>query len=176
MTGSSPRVRSRLYLRGLRPRGSGIISACAEQTWPNRLRNPVYRDHLRVCGADCTSLLNTVSSSGSSPRVRSRREPDPAEGERHGIISACAEQTTRSCSASCVSRDHLRVCGADLRISCRLPGSYGSSPRVRSRLFRAFLHAPVAGIISACAEQTSPFKMGFSGSRDHLRVCGADLP
>ena len=50
--GSSPRVRSRRQHAHRRTGHRGIISACAEQTDVFRVGNHLYRDHLRVCGAD----------------------------------------------------------------------------------------------------------------------------
>ena len=50
----------------------------------------------------------------------------------------------------------------------------GSPPRVRSRLLGVDLGARVAGITSACAEQTGGATELPICPRDHLRVCGAD--
>ena len=71
----------------------GIISACAERT-PAAPSSPKDQwDHLRVCGADPSSLVCMEKFTGSSPRVRSGlgRVGDAAVGRR--IISACAERT-----------------------------------------------------------------------------------
>ena len=73
-----------------------------------------------------------------------------------------------------MSRDHLRVCGADLYILYTLSFGNGSPPRVRSRLGDD-LHALMqGGITSACAEQTGSGANARFPPRDHLRVCGAD--
>ncbi len=131
-------------------------------------------DHLRVCGADLPLSLVVGPNSGSSPRVRSRpvQSVDEVGGDR--IISACAEQTRSSRLATVRSRDHLRVCGADIRVlPARLPRQ-GSSPRVRSRRGQRRHHHPQPGIISACAEQTGRSDRRRPSGSDHLRVCGAD--
>ena len=73
-----------------------------------------------------------------------------------------------------LSPDHLRVCGADANTRLSEPDQLGSSPRVRSRLHGRVDERLEHRIISACAEQTSFFEMNLNGSRDHLRVCGAD--
>ena len=66
------------------------------------------------------------------------------------------------------------MCGADVEAVIEAIHVHGSSPRVRSRpVFRAAL-TRICGIISACAEQTTPRSSSNRGSRDHLRVCGAD--
>ena len=132
--GSSPRVRSRrLRAAGSRVR-RGIISACAEQTPPRWLTLSVIWDHLRVCGADDTSITNDGTATGSSPRVRSRLVLTVLLRAGRGIISACAEQTRPNSSLGRSPRDHLRVCGADYGPNGDVARILGSSPRVRSRL------------------------------------------
>ena len=94
-TGSSPRVRSRRRERADPHHRSGIISACAEQTYSRRSRDKTRRDHLRVCGADPMLSIASPAVWGSSPRVRSRHIDFAARILFRGIISACAEQTVR---------------------------------------------------------------------------------
>ena len=107
--------------------------------------------------------------------MRSRRAFGKPGHVRHGIISACAEQTTPPLELRGRSWDHLRVCGADGQDGPTVPYETGSSPRVRSRLRDAVNQALNNGIISACAEQTAPTPWGSCAAGDHLRVCGADL-
>ena len=175
-TGSSPRVRSRLYGRPLACGVGGIISACAEQTTSVSALRTSRRDHLRVCGADRTCRLVLRQVLGSSPRVRSRRPLHPQHHAEHGIISACAEQTPTSRRVSGSTWDHLRVCGADSPTLAHAFGNLGSSPRVRSRRHVDYQRRDGHGIISACAEQTSPDSSAPCRPGDHLRVCGADTP
>ena len=172
--GSSPRVRSR-RIRHIPHHGRrGIISACAEQTIAGRNCRRVRGDHLRVCGADMGAEPMKKPSEGSSPRVRSRRGVVRAHNVPGGIISACAEQTPTPTPNRPNARDHLRVCGADPGLPATPLTRSGSSPRVRSRRFEEGLAEPGAGIISACAEQTSVSSVCSAGCWDHLRVCGAD--
>ena len=70
--------------------------------------------------------------------------------------------------------DHLRVCGADWESRHITRRKAGSSPRVRSRLLLLLCMFLIAGIISACAEQTMTLPTNSLNLRDHLRVCGAD--
>ena len=174
-SGSSPRVRSRHPVREQSIVIVGIISACAEQTAASTSPHAWPWDHLRVCGADFNCEPMTVASSGSSPRVRSRRTTHMGRPRRPGIISACAEQTPQPVRRVGPCGDHLRVCGADgigLGLGHALQGS---SPRVRSRPGTAFQPHPAIGIISACAEQTGLPACTGCWCWDHLRVCGADL-
>ena len=71
----------------------GITSACAEQTSFQHDITLGSWDHLRVCGADLDWIPKYPSTSGSPPRVRSRRPVHVDERAEHGITSACAEQT-----------------------------------------------------------------------------------
>ena len=172
--GSPPRVRSRRHVRRGTADNPGITSACAEQTITQGGSSPANGDHLRVCGADVQQIPPVFEHLGSPPRVRSRpHHPDVAVGAV-GITSACAEQTYGCSPHAKPSKDHLRVCGADGMTSAFLPPQPGSPPRVRSRLQREHGHQMVAGITSACAEQTSLECSRSWSDWDHLRVCGAD--
>ena len=92
--GSPPRVRSRRSERRERADGRGITSACAEQTPCFQAFRSSRWDHLRVCGADTDDDYNGTYSTGSPPRVRSRRGVTRGENGELGITSACAEQTS----------------------------------------------------------------------------------
>ena len=74
------------------------------------------------------------------------------------------------------TRDHLRVCGADILTCAERKPVVGSSPRVRSRPSSSISSEASLGIISACAEQTAADGCGDLLCGDHLRVCGADPP
>ena len=91
--GSPPRVRSRLEADAGGPLRLGITSACAEQTSLSPSWSLLAQDHLRVCGADRLELALHGDDQGSPPRVRSRRPNRSNQRHRHGITSACAEQT-----------------------------------------------------------------------------------
>ena len=126
-----------------------------------------------MCGADSVYRSPLMSTVGSSPRVRSRLDVCNTADGIHGIISACAEQTTPISSRSVAATDHLRVCGADVLFPCGWP-TKGSSPRVRCRRVLGRFQTLPHGIISACAEQTGAITVYHGVIRDHLRVCGAD--
>ena len=154
LDGSSPRVRSRRAVGHSQRAAVGIISACAEQTHGDFLPRVAKRDHLRVCGADIECPESRLGWWGSSPRVRSRHGNVIVDTTGDGIISVCAEQTSHCSTSARFRRDHLRVCGADLRLHRASKLDEGSSPRVRSRPFPPLHDRAVVGIISACAEQT----------------------
>ena len=93
-SGSPPRVRSRHRRRLPWSAGSGITSACAEQTVMGMSLDLAGGDHLRVCGADPCDCTGGTVRSGSPPRVRSRHHRAPRHRQRLRITSACAEQTS----------------------------------------------------------------------------------
>ena len=127
-----------------------------------------------MCGADFSYRPPCFMKPGSSPRVRSGRCGTNCGTCRRGIISACAERTTRSVTCWPWSWDHLRVCGADTNEQRVRPISEGSSPRVRSGLHLRRRRSRPIRIISACAERTASIRNGRLSMWDHLRVCGAD--
>ena len=127
-----------------------------------------------MCGADVPSRSRQAAAAGSSPRVRSRRTVRFKAGRGRGIMSGGAEQTRRWHDVQQATGDHLRVCGADNVTLPELPAPTGSSPRVRSRQDHRQHGRGPAGIISACAEQTSRTAAIRCSTTDHLRVCGAD--
>ena len=127
-----------------------------------------------MCGADTEQKLSFVKREGSSPRVRSRQARSGVQSARHGIISACAEQTFMLSTFRLVDGDHLRVCGADYPNIASELWFDGSSPRVRSRHSEERHQVYGERIISACAEQTECFQYCRPETWDHLRVCGAD--
>ena len=106
--------------------------------------------------------------------MRSRPAEETGAYHRPGITSACAEQTLPPLSCDIVSRDHLRVCGADAAIVNEHTFLPGSPPRVRSRPRCCRTVHPPGRITSACAEQTPGHSNLPREARDHLRVCGAD--
>ena len=111
-----------------------------------------------MCGADPGEPVATAETEESSPRVRSRLDVQPLQRGRHGIISACAEQTTTTTWWAGPPGDHLRVCGADLRLLTPREILEGSSPRVRSGRAYIIVEQGDTGIISACAERTASFR------------------
>ena len=97
-TGLSPRVRSGQDQCELLKPGVRIISACAERTSSYSSYRLMYRDYLRVCGADGNRLEGELRQWGLSPRVRSGRDMQPLGVSPCGIISACAERTPSNVS------------------------------------------------------------------------------
>ena len=92
--GPSPRV------RGKRPRRAGSTCACriiparAGQTLAVRRGSCRRTDHPRACGANIAMITFSVMVSGSSPRVRGKRQRPRKRRARTRIIPARAGQTS----------------------------------------------------------------------------------
>ena len=155
--GSSPRVRGKQIAR-LRFHEQGrIIPARAGQTRACRRCHPPFPDHPRACGANGAQQGKQVGSAGSSPRVRGKR-PCVGIGRRpRRIIPARAGQTMIVRIGLMTVSDHPRACGANMGMTEKLKDKYGSSPRVRGKLWFAIWLVLQIRIIPARAGQTVRF-------------------
>ena len=153
-TGSSPRVRGTQKPATRRVGYTGIIPACAGNTFLINIGDAYTRDHPRVCGEHRLIELFTKALTGSSPRVRGTHNIMAGKKTTTGIIPACAGNTVSKLSYGLAARDHPRVCG-EHKVHERLRRcTPGSSPRVRGT--RQVLQEVrwQVGIIPACAGNT----------------------
>ena len=150
----------------------GIIPACAGNTL-RRLRLVASgRDHPRVCGEHFGARVDRRERRGSSPRVRGTPVVQRFAEIGHGIIPACAGNTSSSRAVASRTWDHPRVCGEHhVPVQEYVPAA-GSSPRVRGT--RAGLRHRMSdpGIIPACAGNTKYCPRRKYADWDHPRVCG----
>ncbi len=94
--GSSPRMRGKHMDDGRHHRRRRIIPAHAGQTRPPT-HGPVIRaDHPRACGANQPLTVAVINTTGSSPRMRGKRDRHDREGRCGRIIPAHAGQTSVS--------------------------------------------------------------------------------
>ena len=172
--GSSPRVRGKPGSCRCSGRHRRIIPARAGQTQWREPEHNAPADHPRACGANSNKGSATVSASGSSPRVRGKRERVGGDGTAMRIIPARAGQTTSRTRTACSTPDHPRACGANHSPVERCSAMSGSSPRVRGKPPLAVsLHGP-RRIIPARAGQTVHTVTPPSKIPDHPRACGAN--
>ena len=131
--GSSPRMRGKRRPRLCMGGPLRIIPAHAGQTrgWsPSRSLCP---DHPRACGANCFPALWFPALTGSSPRMRGKRQRLPQPRCQRRIIPAHAGQTRTADPVVSHRSDHPRACGANvLPEVCRVI-YFGSSPRMRGK-------------------------------------------
>ena len=152
--GSSPRMRGKRVERLLRGLGRRIIPAHAGQTDFVAEFLRVLPDHPRACGANSASRSVTISTVGSSPRMRGKRSQcAPSRGSAR-IIPAHAGQTAVRCHVGDTPTDHPRACGANSGTYDRFEPSTGSSPRMRGKHEHRRLSGNTGRIIPAHAGQT----------------------
>ena len=170
--GSSPHVRGTLNNRARATRVTGIIPACAGNTYVPSVPIGRCRDHPRMCGEHWNRWGTATSSLGSSPHVRGTLMMRPSSGVSAGIIPACAGNTVTKDTDAETYRDHPRMCGEHRRriFSRRL--ARGSSPHVRGTHCRILSNIRRVGIIPACAGNTCGVSCGVVAYRDHPRMCG----
>ena len=72
-------------------------------------------------------------------------------------------------------RDHPRVCGKNIRVSCSDATSLGSHPRVREKQSVICSRISEHRITPACAGKTIGSWDSKRFSQDHTRVCGKNL-
>ena len=134
VAGSSPRMRGTPSWKNMEGEGLRIIPAYAGNTfdWPWLM--DWTRDHPRVCGEHRFYNPQTVSNTGSSPRMRGTRAKQQILLCYVGIIPAYAGNTCSKMAPVAVVRDHPRVCGEHTLTPGLFPPVGGSSPRMRGTL------------------------------------------
>ena len=170
--GSSPRVRGTHVSTVSNVRVTGIIPACAGNTWEQVMTIIDARDHPRVCGEHIAVVILVSFLLGSSPRVRGTRVDLVRKRPRAGIIPACAGNTKIGYHSALRCRDHPRVCGEHVVERRSRRGFKGSSPRVRGTLPPRYPTMICRGIIPACAGNTRYGIREYLKHGDHPRVCG----
>ena len=93
ISGSSPHARGTLRLIILGVGNTGIIPACAGNTFPAH-GCPRYRgDHPRMRGEHLHDICKAINSVGSSPHARGTLKSAKSINVSAGIIPACAGNT-----------------------------------------------------------------------------------
>ena len=132
--GSSPRVRGKPAARRPRPRAGRLIPACAGKTGRRRAWCTRGSAHPRVCGENAPLRCPRSPTTGSSPRVRGKRQSRPPHPDAPGLIPACAGKTHVILRLAGEAGAHPRVCGENLTEQTASAQGQGSSPRVRGKL------------------------------------------
>ena len=155
MPGSSPRLRGTRDQRVLVNGRVGIIPALAGNTCVVAACRPIRRDHPRACGEHFHTLLATLRTPGSSPRLRGTRQVRRGFADHRGIIPALAGNTQREVVPRTLHRDHPRACGEHVFLNLSTLSDMGSSPRLRGTLLACLRAGFLRGIIPALAGNTS---------------------
>ena len=131
-----------------------LIPACAGKTPRTQYRGSECRAHPRVCGENTPFEALTLSSHGSSPRVRGKPAHNAPGGRNSRLIPACAGKTMMPPPPSPPRSAHPRVCGENLPIRMGRAWFTGSSPRVRGKRRGGVGVSDEVGLIPACAGKT----------------------
>ena len=174
--GSSPHVRGARQACDDALQESGIIPACAGSTTVGKTKLLFIWDHPRMCGEHELGDFAAFLDQGSSPHVRGALRQTQRQGQRPGIIPACAGSTPTATRPSREPRDHPRMCGEHFTTTGSPYCSSGSSPHVRGAPTGDLLGVTIGGIIPACAGSTPTATRPSREPRDHPRMCGEHLP
>ena len=152
--GSSPHVRGARQACDDALQESGIIPACAGSTTVGKTKLLFIWDHPRMCGEHELGDFAAFLDQGSSPHVRGALRQTQRQGQRPGIIPACAGSTPTATRPSREPRDHPRMCGEHAHVSHWSRSHVGSSPHVRGAQSADEVEVELRGIIPACAGST----------------------
>ena len=150
----------------------GITPAYAGKSFRTCAVQSRDRDHPRVCGEKCGYRLPFRSIVGSPPRVRGKGADHLRSEVCLGVTPACAGKSCAEQARRFHLRDHPRVCGEKVPITCVPKYALGSPPRVRGKVCWRERHRPVPGITPACAGKSGRTSGLTRPARDHPRVCG----
>ena len=132
-SGSSPRMRGKRWRIATARRPRGLIPAHAGKTRRSARASRRWPAHPRACGENPVMRASSSPSSGSSPRMRGKRDANQVPGGHGGLIPAHAGKTFLSRSISRQSRAHPRACGENERLEYSVTVAIGSSPRMRGK-------------------------------------------
>ena len=151
---------------------TGIIPACAGNTFQQAHQQCQNRDHPRMRGEHDPTRVDKVINTGSSPHARGTPVDRQLTTRLTGIIPACAGNTPWSLSAPCETRDHPRMRGEHCH-ACHLRLlTSGSSPHARGTPDADCEAFCVLGIIPACAGNTWDRMVAWVIYWDHPRMRG----
>ena len=154
-SGSSPRMRGKLFLVTLVCGGVGLIPAHAGKTSLSiRSVGPVPA-HPRACGENSLKCCRGCERQGSSPRMRGKHAVFLDWVSFTRLIPAHAGKTASNSCLALWNRAHPRACGENSLMSSLCGRCTGSSPRMRGKLEGESRGRCQARLIPAHAGKTS---------------------
>ena len=170
--GTSPRM------RGKRPGQATLwgdirnIPAYAGKTGLILTSGLTLTEHPRVCGENMMRLALLMAGTGTSPRMRGKREHGGLAGSTSRNIPAYAGKTRVSIPAKGGNAEHPRVCGENQHVNLNLGAGSGTSPRMRGKLLVGHLVDEKPRNIPAYAGKTLSINRSIGAPQEHPRVCG----
>ena len=174
--GSSPRVRGKRFVSTSTWNRRRLIPARAGKTGRSPTSITGHSAHPRACGENAATGLVEDAETGSSPRVRGKRELGCGGGLAERLIPARAGKTFSVSRLCRRRRAHPRACGENPVSLFLVGGGWGSSPRVRGKLHPARPLQRRRGLIPARAGKTGVDATARVRDRAHPRACGENEP
>ena len=151
---------------------TGLIPARAGKTCRSTSPLRGASAHPRACGENGLAVSGSSGASGSSPRVRGKRDHGLLRARPPGLIPARAGKTVTCCSNLSRSAAHPRACGENTMATPSVAMATGSSPRVRGKRRGDGREQHRVRIIPARAGKTAGRTRSPATSSDHPRACG----
>ena len=129
-----------------------------------------------MCGENRSAPLDNAPSTGSSPRVRGKRDAAFAGWGSPRLIPARAGKTWAAWSTSSPPPAHPRACGENPILHASSAAGSGSSPRVRGKRRRGSAQAHEVRLIPARAGKTARGAAPSRSGGAHPRACGENVP
>ena len=174
-SGSSPRMRGKLYMHAVMLRDGRLIPAHAGKTsaagWIQRLAEA----HPRACGENWPVVSDLVRHMGSSPRMRGKLVSPATRREGEGLIPAHAGKTRPTMRTPSIPRAHPRACGENPSQKKPPRRCRGSSPRMRGKRLAGHGLALAVGLIPAHAGKTPVTRTSAGTEAAHPRACGENV-
>ena len=174
--GSSPRLRGTstgvwVPLDGVRfiPAPAGNM---ASRAWPSLLP-PV---HPRACGEHANRTATSISSAGSSPRLRGTWSLGGSHELDNRFIPAPAGNIASQAAVCCSTAVHPRACGEHASLGQQNEPLFGSSPRLRGTFLAGWRGAGRPRFIPAPAGNITGSKLSAINTSVHPRACGEHRP
>ena len=171
-SGSSPLTRGKRREVERTVTTTRLIPAHAGKTREAGTSRMPSRAHPRSRGDNTCNLGIASQSTGSSPLTRGKRLKALAIDRRSGLIPAHAGKTERRDRLGRSNRAHPRSRGENSSDAACSPGSPGSSPLTRGKLWVASAGEPSEGLIPAHAGKTPASYPGPGPAPAHPRSRG----
>ena len=152
--GSSPRMRGKQTIPGLKVTHEGLIPAHAGKTADSPPRPRSRPAHPRACGENFIQGMVKGLVQGSSPRMRGKRCISFSLSSGWGLIPAHAGKTSCSKTRSPRSTAHPRACGENAVAALAARAVAGSSPRMRGKRANRVTSNQITRLIPAHAGKT----------------------
>ena len=170
--GSPPRMRGKenLTIAGLED--VGITPACAGKRRSAPAPTSKARDHPRACWEKRFASASLDAYWGSPPHVQGKVADTLCAMSLMGITPAYAGKSRFPSSTAPYRRDHPRVCGEKVPITCVPKYALGSPPHVRGKDRDPHESLPTGRITPAYAGKRMLLGKHDRLCGDHPRVCG----